>query len=144
MLVQSALVDRDLAAQGMSLGVDDYLIKPYSQDELAARMESALSRPCQRNHADEGEDPAVTPDRTERRRRGRRHVHKPARIRVRESDHAMECVIINLSDDGAALKPADPPNCPPRFVLVAPGGAIHRCAVCWRYRNKVGVHFVEA
>ena len=33
-LLQSGLVDRDMAVQGLSLGVDDYLIKPYSKVEL--------------------------------------------------------------------------------------------------------------
>lgn len=143
-LVQSALVDRDFAIQGMSLGVDDYLIKPYSQIELAVRIESALNRACLRNPDDEDEAPEAEPDRQERRRSGRRNVLKTAQIYARNSNRAMESMIINLSDDGAALKPADPPNCPPSFELEISNGVIHHCEVCWRYRNKVGVHFVEA
>ena len=141
-LVQSALVDRDFAIQGMSLGVDDYLIKPYSQIELAVRIESALNRVYLRNLADQEEPQEV--DRTERRRGGRRNVQQAGQIRVEESDRAMECMIVNLSDDGAALKPVDPPSCPSQFELEISAGTIRRCEVSWRYRNKVGVHFIEA
>lgn len=143
-LVQSALVDRDLAIQGMSLGVDDYLIKPYSQIELAVRIESALNRACLREVTDQEEQPEQVAERTERRRFGRKNVQKIAEIRGSDSDRPMECMIINLSEDGAALKPADPPSCPPQFELEVSDGVIRGCEVCWRYRNKVGVHFVEA
>ena len=143
-LVQSALVDRDFAIQGMSLGVDDYMIKPYSQIELAVRIESALNRACSRTLADGEARPAQAADRKERRRNGRKIVQKIAEIRGPEADRAMECMIINLSDDGAALKPADPPSCPPRFKLQVSDEVVHSCEVSWRYRNKVGVHFVEA
>ena len=43
-LLQSGLVERDRAIEGLSLGVHDYLIKPYGKLELAARMEAALER----------------------------------------------------------------------------------------------------
>lgn len=143
-LVQSALVDRDFAVQGMSLGVDDYLIKPYSQRELAVRIESALNRACLRHLPDETEPPKIEADRKERRCGRRRNVQQAGEIRGQQPDRAMACMIINLSDDGAALKPADPPNCPSQFALQISAGSIRHCEVCWRYRNKVGVHFIEA
>ena len=143
-LVQSALVDRDFAIQGMSLGVDDYLIKPYSQNELAVRIESGLDRAYLRGLAEEQEPQRAGADQAERRRAGRKPMQMAAEILAPESDRAMACTVINLSDDGAALKPADPPNCPPRFRLEVSNGVSRHCEVCWRYRNKVGIHFVEA
>ena len=74
----------------------------------------------------------------------RRNVLKTGQIHAGEADGTMECMILNLSDEGAALKPADPPNCPTNFELEVTAGVVHRCEVSWRYRNKMGVRFVEA
>lgn len=143
-LLQSALLDRDLAIEGLSFGVDDYLIKPYSKIELAVRIESALNRACMRVLSDDAEPAAAQPAQEERRASERRDMVKTAQIYAEESDRAMDCMILNLSDEGAALKPANPPDCPTTFQLKISKGLVRLCEVCWRYRNKVGVRFVDA
>jgi CheY-like chemotaxis protein len=163
-LLQSGLVDRDIAVQGLSLGVDDYLIKPYSKVELAVRIESALHRACLRNlsrnpdphapgessgkppgEAGGSEDASIptTPEPAfeERRDSPRRNVLKSAQIICVDSNKVMDCTILNLSDRGAAIKPADPPYCPSSFTLTISNGVTHECEICWRYREKVGVRF---
>jgi hypothetical protein len=56
----------------------------------------------------------------------------------------MECLILSLSDAGAALQPQDMIGLPDSFVLKIKDGATHRCRVCWRHANKMGVKFAEA
>lgn len=157
-LLQSGLVDRDMAVQGLSLGVDDYLIKPYNKVELAVRIESALHRACLRGLSQDGEESApelsdpspsghqVAEERTapERRDSSRRNVLKSGRIYSVSTNQTMDCTILNLSDKGAALKPADPPYCPASFTLEISDGAVHQSEICWRYRDKVGVRFHDA
>ncbi len=43
-LIQSGLVERDRAMDGLGFGVDDYLIKPFNRDELIRRIEQAATR----------------------------------------------------------------------------------------------------
>ena len=43
-LFLSALASAECAAQALQMGADDYLRKPYSNQELLARVETALSR----------------------------------------------------------------------------------------------------
>lgn len=154
-LLQSGLIDRDAAVQGLSLGVDDYLIKPYSKVELAVRIESALNRACLRTlttpvqEAPPEAEPKVKAPGPgpapvqERRADTRRNVLRSAEISGADSDQVMDCVLLNLSDTGGALKPADPPHCPSRFSLKISNGLSYDCEVCWRYRDKVGVRFLE-
>lgn len=153
-LLQSGLIDRDMAVQGLSLGVDDYLIKPYSKVELAVRIESALHRSCLRSLSkDPSEIPSQNsdappapkkPDIPERRDSTRRNVLKSAKIYCVDTNQTMDCTILNLSDLGAAIKPADPPYCPAAFTLEISNGLVKQCEICWRYRDKVGVRFIAA
>lgn len=44
-LIQSGLVERDKAMDGLGFGVDDYLIKPFNRDELISQVRKAATRP---------------------------------------------------------------------------------------------------
>jgi DNA-binding response OmpR family regulator len=141
-LLQSALVERDKAIEGLSLGVQDYLIKPYGKLELAARIESALQRTKGAPQTSNGqklpfeevlEDDDGTDD-----------ARQVAQIIFQDVDKVMSCTILNQTSKGAALQPSDTANCPKRFSLKIPGGPIHHCEVCWRYRQRLGVKFLGA
>ena len=88
---------------------------------------------------------AKTPEQIEeeRRRAARSRVIKGGQIIYRAATCVMDCVILNLSDKGAALQPADTVHCPQTFVLQIHHGPRYRCEVCWRYRNKIGVRFLD-
>ena len=43
-LIQSGLVERDKAMDGLGFGVDDYLIKPFNRDELISQVRRAAAR----------------------------------------------------------------------------------------------------
>jgi len=140
-LLQSGLVERDKAIEGLSLGVHDYLIKPYGKLELAARIEAALERASGKvpnkvngqklpfeDELDGGDDAE--------------DVRQTAEIIFQDVDKVMSCTILNLTAKGAALQPADAANCPKRFTLRIPGDPLHHCEVCWRYRQRLGVKFL--
>jgi hypothetical protein len=55
----------------------------------------------------------------------------------------MDCVVLNLSDQGAALQPDDALRCPDAFTLKIQHGPSYRCEVCLRYRSKLGVRFLD-
>lgn len=171
-ILQSGLVDRDKAVKGLSLGVSDYLLKPYDRQELEMRIENVLRRPRPQlppvpappvlaeiqspepeppvPEASAAPEPVVAdlPDEaqvSEEERRGgaRNRVIKGGQIIYRAATCVMDCVILNLSDRGAALQPAEIVHCPQAFVLQIQHGPRFRCEVCWRYRNKVGVRFLD-
>ncbi len=139
-LLQSGLVERDKAIEGLSLGVQDYLIKPYGKLELAARIESALQRASGPRQTSNGqklpfEEELEGDDGTD-------DVRQVAQIIYQDVDKVMSCTILNQTSKGAALQPSDTANCPKRFTLKIPGGPIHHCEVCWRYRQRLGVKFL--
>jgi hypothetical protein len=141
-LLQSGLVERDKAIEGLSLGVQDYLIKPYGKLELAARIEAALQRAKGAPQTSNGqklpfEEELEGGDGTD-------DVRQTAQIIFQDVDKLMSCTILNQTGKGAALQPSDAANCPKRFTLKIPGGSIHHCEVCWRYRNRLGVKFLDA
>ncbi len=145
-ILQSGLVERDEAVKGLSLGVVDYLIKPYGKKELAARIDAALARarPATAPPADPPrEETPPVPQVPERRHGARGSVIKAGRIVYRAATCTMDCVVLNLSDQGAALQPEDALRCPDVFTLQIQHGPSYRCHVCWRYRSKLGVRFLD-
>jgi hypothetical protein len=54
----------------------------------------------------------------------------------------MACHILDISDAGALLKPADIYLCPREFRLKPDIGAVHDCEVVWRKGEVLGVRFV--
>jgi DNA-binding response OmpR family regulator len=204
-ILQSGLVERDKAVQGLSLGVADYLIKPYSKAELSARIRLALERaqaeaangqapdkgpktetpeepreetprepqeetpeeprevapeepqevapkephevalkePQEETHREPQQGPQPATRVPERRDSARRNVLRSGQIVYQSGNCVMDCVILNLSDKGAALQPEDALRCPDAFTLMIRDGKTHLCEVCWRYRTKLGVGFVD-
>lgn len=91
-LIQSGLVERDKAMDGLGFGVDDYLIKPFNRNELISGVRKAATRP--------GNGSVPTAD------------NLPALIASRdagktEPEGAAESVIL-LGDQSAAKKVTEP------------------------------------
>jgi DNA-binding response OmpR family regulator len=141
-LIQSGLVgdDKDRAA----LGMVDSLAKPYGSKELQQRIAAIAERQGQSiGGADKprGSEPKSA---DERRGAHRTRTIKSAMIVYNKNQCDMECLVLSLSDDGAALQPRDMLNLPDAFVLKSKDGAAHECQVCWRHADKMGVRFVDA
>ena len=108
------------------MGVTDYLIKPYGKSEIAIRIESALKRTQYRASLKNGDSPPseVT---SERRDNPRSSVIKSGQIIYRAGTCTMDCIILDLSDHGAALQPEAPHSLPAAFRLRVHHGPTLQC-----------------
>lgn len=142
-LIQSGLVQDE--SERAAFGVVDSLVKPYGSKQLQERIEAITQRQVAEKAApaDGGEDGGEDED-AERRRAPRARTIKGAQIIYNNGHCDLDCLILSLSDSGAALQPQDMLNVPDSFVLRFHTGQVHRCQVCWRHADKVGVRFVDA
>jgi DNA-binding response OmpR family regulator len=150
-LIQSGLIGRDEVDKGVGFGVDDYLVKPFTGSELAERIESALQRPDDTEPATGTRRPdkfdrraALRDDDEEsRRQQHRKRTLKSGQIVYNNANCIADCLILNLSEGGAALQAADFFDVPSTFVLKVHHGETYRCEVCWQLGKKLGVRFVN-
>lgn len=153
-LVQSGLVDRDQKALGQALGFDDYLVKPFDQGEMESKIERVIKNAEQRlgnllPPEDENEvlspanDDSEIATGAERRTHKRIKVLRPGQIIFRNGNCVMDCMVIEMSEGGAALKPANLLDCPKSFTLSIKDGPSHQSEVCWQYGDKIGVKFLD-
>jgi len=144
-LIQSGLVgnEKDRGA----LGMVDSLVKPYGSRELQQRIEAIAKReaaPAVKADKAEPAESAEPKDAGDRRGTQRTRTIKSGMIVYHDSKCDMDCLVLSLSDDGAALQPQDMINLPDNFLLQIKDGTAHECQVCWRHANKLGVRFVNA
>jgi hypothetical protein len=109
---------------GASIFFTDYSITPA---ELAVALE------------ERGFDSAWKP---ERRSARRRRALKNALIVFNNGHCSMGCQIVDMSDTGAKLVPADIFLCPSEFVLRPQIGEPRHCEVAWRRGTKIGVRYL--
>ena len=83
--------------------------------------------------------PAESPP--ERRVARRRGVVEMAMIVYRGGHRTMRCQILNRSENGALLAPADAMLCPKEFILTPDVGTPRHCWVVWRKNLRVGVRY---
>jgi len=77
------------------------------------------------------------------RRHNRRHrALMGAQIIFRNGYCSMSGQILNVSDEGALVKPADISTCPTKFVLQPRFEAPRNCEVVWRRGDTLGVRYV--
>jgi hypothetical protein len=81
-------------------------------------------------------------DNADRRISPRRRVLKNALIVFQSGYCTLKCHILNMSDTGAQLMPADIMQCPGEFVLRPAIGQQRDCEVVWRKGGVVGVRYV--
>jgi PilZ domain-containing protein len=85
------------------------------------------------------QDSATMPE--ERRHHPRRRAPQKAVIVYNNGHSSMRCQIIDMSETGARLMPADISVCPRDFVLKLQSGEARHCAVMWRKETQMGVHY---
>ena len=136
-LVQSGLVrnERDRPA----LGVVESLIKPFGPKELQQRISAVTAQ-----FDAMLDEPWSAKPAGERRQAQRTKTIKRGKLYFYGEDGLMDCVVLSLSDGGAALQPDDPLTVPDYFELRLPDAAPCDCQVSWRHANKMGVRFVAA
>jgi len=78
----------------------------------------------------------------ERRRNRRNRSLLGAQIVFREGYCSMACLVLDISEDGALLRPDDVVSCPKSFVLKPRLGTPRKCEIVWRKGDKIGVRFL--
>ena len=145
-LIQSGLVDRDERLLGLGFGVDDFLVKPYAQSELDERIDSALNKASIGDTA--GVDPASDNDvpapRPEHDAAQSTKILRSGQIVFQNGNCVIDCLVLEISNGGAALKPTNLLECPKFFTLKINHGTAHSCEVCWQYGDKMGVRFLDS
>jgi hypothetical protein len=134
----------DVSDTGAKLVPADIFLCPR---EFVLKFRSGESRQCEiawRRGTKIGvryakQDLATMP--AERRNHPRRRALQKAVIVYNNGHSSMRCQIIDVSDTGAKLTPADTAVCPREFVLKLPSGEARHCAVMWRREAQIGVHF---
>jgi hypothetical protein len=84
-------------------------------------------------------------NRTELRKKPRRHFHYTARIVTDQESPPIGCSIADISESGARLALAADETLPDKFVLLltADGRTQRHCRVVWRDGLTVGVEFPQ-
>ena len=78
----------------------------------------------------------------DRRREGRRRVLKSAMIVFNGGHCTLGCQILDVSETGALVMPADIFLCPTEFVLKPRVGSSRDCEVVGRKNYQVGVRYI--
>jgi hypothetical protein len=79
----------------------------------------------------------------ERRRHGRAHVLRRARIVYRRGWSSVDCVVLDLSTGGARLKVGGLLGFPERFELRIDSGPVRDAVVRHRGVDETGVEFTD-
>lgn len=152
-LVQSGLIGRDEKVKGLSLGVEEFLVKPISAGELSQRLDCVAER-----QAEAKEDPAAAPaeshdaaDRGDdpksdcplRRQAKRTRMLKSGQIIYNNASCVIDCVLKDISDNGAKLEVPDIFECPDDITLRILHGPTYRCKVRWQNGKSLGVEFMD-
>ncbi len=147
-LIQSGLVDRDRLPDGVSFGANHFLVKPFSKGELVKKIDETIKdakatavpeSPAFKPPAEAPAEPELEDTPAERRVHRRFRTLKSARI---VCDDPVDCVIVNLSYSGAAIKVLQDKELPRQFILTLNSGPVRRCRLCWRHGDKIGVKFI--
>lgn len=141
-LVQTALLER--GDNGASLGVTEYLVKPFNKSELIQGINTVVNRANQVSAMSlhlEAKGPGPRREAGEEKRKHRRFVSlKSAEI---VGPVKSKCVVLNLSYGGATLCLLDPDqDIPAKFILDLQTGPVVDCEVRWRLGDKIGIEFI--
>ena len=77
----------------------------------------------------------------EKRRSPRSKRMAPATIASPDGYSTIDCLVLDWSDGGARLRPADVMSCPDTFRLITRDGSSYVCTVAWRRGDSIGVTF---
>ena len=78
----------------------------------------------------------------ERRKLPRKETIRGGTIVYGRDRRTMYCVLLDISDGGAKLVPAEMVTCPDRFSLEFADQPARDCKVIWREQSHMGVEFV--
>lgn len=142
-LIQSGLLDQDSEYAGLTLGVGEYLSKPFTKDQLHEKLEQVLVRSEIQTIPTPKDRPGLRPrgNGGERRHHTRFRTVTPARIL---SGYGIDCTVVNVSFGGATIRlKEDMSSYPEVFDLRMRSAATYRCEVRWKSGTLLGVKFLR-
>lgn len=77
----------------------------------------------------------------DRRAAERQNVVKRSMALYRTDEGMMDAIVLDISTNGAKIRPLGQGTLPHRFALVLPGDECHCCEVVWRNDTYVAVQF---
>jgi hypothetical protein len=80
---------------------------------------------------------------SEQRHHARAHVLRRGKIVFRRGYGVVDCVVLDVSPDGARLRVAGWLGLPERFELRIENGTAHEARVRYRNLEEIGVQFVD-
>ncbi len=147
-LIQSGVVGRDEMKKGIGFGAEDFLVKPFSRNELDERIDAVMARVEQMAPAslgrlvNDGRRDDSRDDEEVRRAQPRIRTLKGGQIIYNNANCIADCLILNMSDGGASLQATDAIDLPTYVTLREKQGKSHKCEVCWQHGKKLGVRFI--
>jgi len=138
-IIQTAMAEKDLPSDGS--GIMGCLIKPFNGRDLHNSVSEILERAGAKYRECVEEDRRSS--NPPRRRHKRIKTLKSGQIVLTDSGQISRCIIINMSAGGCALKLTGDADIPDEFDLKLENGNTHRCQVCWRHGDKIGVMFAK-
>ena len=78
----------------------------------------------------------------DRRASQRRRLIRWGRAIFRNGNCIASCVILDISEGGARIRPLDAAYLPEEFILELRDGEVRRCELVWREGEVIGVRFV--
>ena len=135
-------------AKRAEFGIDDYLVKPFSRNELDQRIDAVMARVDQTATAAPGRPDTYDcrddsrDDAAARRNHPRIRTLKGGQIIYNNANCVAECLILNISDAGASLQATDAIDLPIHVTLKTKQGKSYKCEVCWQHGKKLGVRFI--
>ena len=144
-LIQSGIIGRDEMEKGAGFGFEDYLVKPFSRNELDERIGAVMARVAQMAGAapDSGDRRDKSRDDEKvRRSHSRIRTLKGGQIIYNNANCIADCLILNMSDGGASLQATDAIDLPIHITLKEKQGKSYKCEVCWQHGKKLGVRFI--
>ena len=144
-LILSGLVDRDSEFSALAFGLSDYLVKPFSRNELINGIQSVIARAQGLGGRTQDIRTAyqgdLRPEGTESRKLRRFTTIKSAKI---DYGPGVKCRVINMSHAGAGLRLLEKAEkLPLSFMLVFDSGDSHFCRMCWHNGDRMGVKFID-
>ncbi len=141
-LIQSGVIGRDQLAKGIGFGAEDFLVKPFSRNELDERIDAVMARVNQMATAVPDRRDDVRGDEEIRRSHSRIRTLKSGQIIYNNANCIADCLILNMSDSGASLQAADAIELPLHVTLKEKHGKSHKCEIRWQNGRKLGVRFI--
>jgi len=147
-LILSGMLGRDEMEKCVGYGAEEYLVKPFSRDELGKHIDAIMARvdrfakATPRDTSNDDRRNEFRNDDGIRRNHTRVRTLKSGQIIYNNANCIADCLILDMSDGGASLQASDAIDLPNHVTLKDNQDQSYECEVCWQLGRKLGVRFI--